>query len=342
MSRFLKTAPGTLLFLLLSSTAWAQRNPGQDEDFFSKGPTPLRLRYVLTAKGEEGVQGQAADFALVEQEFSLHARVWGDEQDSVSFQGGLRFQDIRTGATLPDSGRPFPDELWAVNLGARYQHRFDGGQVLGGGVGVGSASDQPFESSRELVEHVLIFFHLPSGEHESWHFFLGYSNNRDYANSVPIPGVEYLYRPSPDFRLMVGFPMEAVEWRPVEDLTLSLRTSFVHNVHATITCRLAEPLRVYAGFDWNSENYLLVDRADPKDRFHYEEKQAKAGLKVTLAEGLVLDVGGGTIFDRSYREKRKLLGGTSDRVDIDSGLCFLASLEFRLGRSGDREEAPSK
>jgi hypothetical protein len=338
--RFPWLALETALFLLLSSPAWAQRSPARDEDLFSKEPTALRARYGLTAGAEEGVRGQSADFALVEQDFFLKARIWGDEHDDVSFHGGLRFQEIQTRATLPDSGSPFPDDLWDVNLGVSYRHHFDGGQVLGGAVSVGSASDHPFESSSELVEHIMVFLRLPSGERDSWLFFLGYSNNRDYANSLPIPGIEYLYRPSRDFHLMVGFPMESVEWRPVEDLTLGLKYSFIHNLHATITFRLAEPLRVYAGFDWNTENYLLVDRTDPQDRFHYEEKRAKAGLKLTLADGLVLDLGGGYEFDRSYREKRRGRGGTSDRVYIDGGFCFMASLEFSLGRSGDRDEAP--
>jgi hypothetical protein len=342
MRRFPVPVLVSALFMILSSPAWTQRSPAPDEDLFSKEPTALRARYGMTATAEEGVRGQSADFALVEQEFSLNARIRGDEHDDVSFQGGLRFQEIHTRATLPDSGSPFPDDLWDVRLGLRYRHHFDGGQVLGGTVSVGSASDQPFESSRDLVEHILLFLRLPSGERDSWLFFLGYSNNRDYANSLPIPGIEYLYRPSSDFHLMVGFPMESVQWRPVEDLTLSLKYSFIHNLHATITYRLAEPLRAYAGFDWNTESYLLADRTDPEDRFRYEEKRAKAGLKFTLAQGLVLDVGGGYQFDRSYREKRGNRGGTSDRMDIDSGFCFLASLEFKLGRSADRDEVSPK
>jgi hypothetical protein len=155
--------------------------------------------------------------------------------------------------------------------------------------------------------------------------------------------VEYFYNPSREFHAMVGFPMESLDWRPTEDLNFRVSYSLIHNIHALVTYRLAEPLRVYAGFDWNTQGYLLVDRPDPKDRFFYDEKRVKAGVKVTLVDGLVFDLGGGFAFDRSYWESQHGLRQKFDRVDIDSGLYALASLEFRLGRSHEpHEEKPEK
>ena len=137
--------------------------------------------------------------------------------------------------------------------------------------------------------------------------------------------------------------MESLDWRPTEDLNFRVSYSLIHNIHALVTYRLAEPLRVYAGFDWNTQGYLLVDRPDPKDRFFYDEKRVKAGVKVTLVDGLVFDLGGGFAFDRSYWESQHGLRQKFDRVDIDSGLYALASLEFRLGRSHEpHEEKPEK
>jgi hypothetical protein len=297
------------------------------------------MRYGITPYFEEQVKGQDTSFSLLQQDFFASGLIWKDEHDDVSLHAGLRYQEFHTAAVLPDTGEPFPEQLWSVSTGATYRYLFDSGVTLGGTVDVGSASDHPFHSSREIVESVLVFARVPSGDRDSWLFFVAYSNNRDYANSIPIPGVEYLYNPSDEFHAMVGFPMESLDWRPLDDLNLSVRYSIIHNIHALVTYRLADPLRVYTGFDWNRQGYLLVDRPDSRDRFYYDEKRAKAGLKLTLMEGLILDLSGGYAFDRTYRESQHNLRSAFNRVDIENGIYASASLEFRLGRSHERNGA---
>jgi hypothetical protein len=337
MRRLLTPASATAFLVLSSEVLSAQHDMSRWEDLFSQQPSEFRARYTVTPYFEEPVKGQDTEFSVLRQDFWAVGRIWGDGQNDIFLQGGVRHEEFQTGAILPDTGQPFPEELWDVHGGVSYRHRFDAGSVLGGSVSVGSASDQPFHSSREIVESVMAFFRLPFGDRDAWLFFLAYSNNRDYANSIPIPGVEYFYNPSPEFHAMVGFPLELVEWRPTPDLMFRCSYSLLHNVHALLSYRLADPLRAYVGFDWNDEGYLLVDRPDPKDRFFYDEKRAKVGVKLTLAKGLVLDLSGGYAFDRSYRESQHRLSNWFDRVDVRNGFFALASLEFALGRGVDRD-----
>lgn len=313
----------------------AQQDMSRWEDLFSRHPSEFRIRYGVTPYFEEAVRGQSADFSLVQQDFSTSAEVWRDESDEVWIHGGLRYQEIHTEAILPDTGQPFPEQLWHVVGGATYRHLLRDGSTIGGSLSVGSASDQPFHSSRELVESLTAFYHLALESRDSWLFFLSYSNNRDFANYLPLPGVEYLYNPSREFHAMVGFPIESLEWKPIEDLSFRVTYSPLHNIHALISYRLADPLGIYAGFDWTTQSYLLVNRPEAKDRFYYDEKRAKSGLKITLARGLVLDLSGGYAFDRSYRESQHHLRNGFDRVDIASGLYALASIDFSL--RGGRE-----
>jgi hypothetical protein len=337
MRRLLIAGSATVFLAMASEMLWAQHDASRWEDMFSQQPSELRVRYSVTPYFEEQVQGQDTEFSLLRQDFSAMGRVWGDGTNDFFLQGSLRHEEFHTSAILPDTGVPFPHELWDVQGGVSYRHLFDSGSVLGGSVSVGSASDEPFHSSREIVETVMAFFRLPAGERDAWLFFLAYSNNRDYANSIPIPGVEYFYNPSSEFHAMVGFPMELLEWRPTPDLSFRCTYSLIHNVHALASYRLADPLRAYLGFDWNYEGYLLEDRPDPKDRFFYDEKRAKAGVKVTLAKGLVLDLSGGYAFGRSYRESQHRFSNWFDRVDVQSGFYALASIEFTLGRRTDLE-----
>src|SRR5258708_1637841 len=180
----------------------AQQDPSRWEDLFSQHPSEFRVRYGITPYFEEPVRGQASDFSLVQQDFSTSAEVWRDGNNQIWVHAGLRYQDIHTEAILPDTGQPFPEHLWNVVGGATYRHLFEDDSMIGGSLSVGSASDQPFHSSRELVGSLTAFYRLALEGRDSWLFFLSYSNNRDYANSVPIPGIEYLYNPSREFHAM--------------------------------------------------------------------------------------------------------------------------------------------
>jgi len=331
-----------IAILYWSPLVSAQQDLSRWEDLFSQHPSEFRVRYGITPYFEEPVRGQATEFSLVQQDFWTSAEVWRDGNNQVWVHGGLRYQDIHTEAILPDTSQPFPEHLWNVIGGATYRHLFDEGSMIGGSLSIGSASDQPFHSSRELVGSLTAFYRLALEGRDSWLFFLSYNNNRDYANSVPIPGIEYLYNPSREFHAMVGFPMESLDWKPTEDLAFRLSYSIIHNIHALIAYRLAEPVQLYTGFDWNTQSYLLVNRPDSKDRFYYDEKRVKSGVKLTLIHGLVLDLSGGYAFDRSYRESPRHLRDAFDRVDIASGLYALASIDFSLGGSREPGEAGPK
>jgi hypothetical protein len=322
--------------ILSAQSAWAQHEGSRWEDLFSEHPSQVRAHASMTAYGEEPVRNQNADFSLFEQDFSWSALVWQDDHDDVRLSAGVRHQGIETTAVLPDSGIPFPDDLWNVTLGVSYRYLFDSGLVLGGSVSMGSASDQPFHSSQELVESGMVFVKLPSGERNAWLFALAYSNNREYANAYPIPVVEYFYNPSQDFHAMVGFPMEVLEWRPVPDLSLRFLYSLIHNIHALASYEILDPVQVYVGFDWNTQSYLLVDRTDPADRLFYDEKRAKAGLRVDLGKGWKLDLSGGFAFGRSYHQSDHGFRNPFDRVDVASGFYGLASLDWQFGHARDR------
>ncbi|HLY08463.1 MAG TPA: hypothetical protein VKW04_04055 [Planctomycetota bacterium] len=328
-------------FFLAASSAWAQHDPSRLEDLLSDHPSEYRARAGMTMYAEEPVRGQTTDFALLEEDFSASALLWKDDVEDLRLSAGVRHQGIRTGAILPDTGIPFPDDLWNVNVGLTYRYLFESGLVLGGSVGVGSASDDPFHSSREIVESVMIFLKVPSGDRDAWLFALAYSNNREYANSYPIPMIEYFYNPSPEFRLMVGFPMEFVEWRPLPDLSLRLLYSLVHNIHALAAYEIADPLRIYAGFDWNTQGYLLLDRPDSADRFFYDEKRVKGGFRLILGEGWTFDLSSGYAFGRKYSQSDHGLRNSFDRVDIGSGLYGMATLEWKLGHARDRRPGRS-
>lgn len=334
-------AMGVVLFLAATPAA-AQQDFSRWEDIFSDHPSEFRASGGITSYLERPVRSQDADFSLLEEEFTVSGLVYQDEHEDLRLSAGVRHEGIRTGAVLPDSGLPFPDELWNVNLGASYRYLFESGLVLGGTVGVGSASDEPFHSSREMVESVTVFTKVPAGERDSWFFAISYSNNREYANAYPIPVVEYLYNPSADFHLMVGFPMEFLDWHFAPDWRFRVTYALIHNIHALLSHEVDDGIRAYVGYDWTTQGYLLVDRPDPKDRFFYEEMRAKGGFRFDLGAGWSLDLSGGYAFDRHYSQSQSGLRNSFDVVEIEGGLYGLVSLEWRLGDARPRYQHPPK
>lgn len=148
---------------------------------------------------------------------------------------------------MPDSRRPFPDELWNVRLGTSYRHLFDPGWIAGGGVSLGSASDQPFAAFDDIVAGANAFLRLPQGEHNAWLFSLAYSSNSELP--FPVPGVAYICHPSDCLRVQLGLPFQLL-YRPVDEWTLELSYMLVRTVHARATYQPWRPLGVCVGFDW--------------------------------------------------------------------------------------------
>ena len=98
---------------------------------------------------DQAVANQAAHLGMEQQELSLRVPIWKDGPDAILFSTRVRWENFQTDAILPDTGQPFPADLWNVNFGTSYFHRFDNGYLGGASVNLGSASDQPFHSFQE-------------------------------------------------------------------------------------------------------------------------------------------------------------------------------------------------
>jgi hypothetical protein len=234
---------------------------------------------------------------------------------------------FHTGGTiLPDTRQPFPDDLWSIRFGTAYRHLFDNGWIAGASVSFGSASDQPFHSIREMTAGVNAFLRVPQGEHNAWLFSLNYSSNSELP--FPVPGVAYVWQPSEQFRANIGLPFQLF-YRPWEDLTLDFSYMLLTTIHARATYRVCRPVRIYGGFDWSNESYLLAGRINENDRFFYYDKRLTAGVQVILGKHACLDFSGGYVFDRFYFEGRSLSDSHQNRVDVGNGPFLAVQLQTR-------------
>jgi hypothetical protein len=289
------------------------------------GHMPLRASYRATWYPQEHVSGQDTSLGYFEHDFSLSFPLWQDSCNEWSASTHVRAEVFHTGAILPDTHQPFPDELWNVRFGTGYRHLFENGWIAGGNVSLGSASDKPFHSIDEILVGANGFLRIPQGEHNAWLFTLSYSTNSELP--IPLPGVAYVWQPCPSFRMNVGLPFQLMV-RPCDDLTLDFSYMLLHTIHARATYHAWGPVRVYGGFDWSNENYFLADRADSNERFFYYDMRVTGGVLVRLGPEAALDLSSGYVFDRYYFEGQHFSDSNFNRVDVGAG-PFL-SLQFQL------------
>ncbi|WP_020470580.1 DUF6268 family outer membrane beta-barrel protein [Zavarzinella formosa] len=271
------------------------------------------------------------DLGFVRQRLSAALPVWKEDGDAVIFNTNIRNTLFFTKATLPDTGQPFPAELWNVNFGMNYMHQFENGWSGGLMANFGSASDKPFHSSQELNVGGGGFLRVPAmRDGDSWMFFLMYSPVGNV--NFPIPGVAYSWNPNEQWHVNIGIPF-SVTWKPIDDLSVSLSYMPVTNVNARISYRVAQPLQVYGGFEWLNEAYYLADRVVQKDRFLSYEKRLVGGVRWNVFNHATLDLQAGYAFDRYYGEGQNLIGtgggSAFNRVNVASG-AFIG-LNFGIG-----------
>jgi hypothetical protein len=303
-------------------------SPGQFSPFSypAVGHFPLRADYRATWFPDEPVSGQSTHLGYVEQNLSVSFPLWQNATDELSSAIHVCNELFNTRAVLPDTLQPFPDELWNIHLSTTYRHLFDNGWIGGGTLSVGSASDKPFEGIREMTIGINSFLRVPQGEHNAWLFSLAYSNNSQLP--IPIPGVAYVWMPNDYFHANIGLPF-LLMYRPWDDLTLDFSYMLLTNVRARATYRICPALRIYAGYEWQNESYLLADRVNEEDRFFYYDQRLLGGLQYFFNAHASLDLSGGYLFDRFYFEGRSLSDDHQNRIDVGNGPFLSLQTQIR-------------
>lgn len=263
-----------------------------------------------------GVEGQSGDWGLVGQDLSARCPVWVDLPNVVMFTAGVQNRQINTDVIMPDSHMKYPNQLWNVQAGMMYMRQLAGNRMLGGGVNLGSASDQPFASGSELNVSMNAMYRTPSGERNAWMFMLMYSPMGEIQ--FPIPCVSYSYNPSEQFRANIGLPL-SFTYKPDDRWTFEASYMLIHTIHAKATYKLSEQLSFFAGYDWSNEVYILCNRIEDDDRFFLYDQRVTMGLTTPVVSWLTVELAGGYAFDRYSFSGQHWDSPETDRVNIDPG-----------------------
>ena len=295
------------------------------------GIIPVSGGYSAAEFFNAGVKGQNASLGYFQQNLNFLTPIWQCSTDEWYADGHVGVETFNTNAILPSTQQPFPSDLWNIGLGTGYRHLFDNGWISGGSVSVGSASDQPFHSIREMTVSTTGFTRMPSGDRNAWVFGAAMSSNSQVLPYIPIPFAAYLYNPNKDFQAMIGFPFANMVYRPVENLTLMMSYALLTNFHVRATYQIAKSWSVYTALDFDNENYWLANRPATDQRFFYYNDRLSAGSQVVFSRNVLLQFSAGYIFDRYYFESSSATSNTDfNRVNIEPGAFIQAHVQVRF------------
>lgn len=309
------------IFLLNGTNCvWGQKR--MDQWFNPRlGQQKLQGSYQVEHFFARDVQRQKSDLGWTQQEMDMLVPLKQDETSEWALIGGLHVIDIASNALLPDTQEKLPDHLWDMNLGGLYRRRLQNYWIAGARLTIGSASDKPFDSSEELVVNALGTLQIPHGKRNAWLLMLQYSNNREFLQDVPIPGVAYLWQPQQTLRTVVGIPFAMVHWEPATRWSVDASYFIPRTIKANIQYEFIENFHLYTGFAWQNQRFLRTDRRDDDDRLFFYDKRVLAGLQWQITEQLSLDLQAGFAFDRFLFEGEDYGDRGDNRIEIQDG-CF--------------------
>jgi len=263
------------------------------------------------------INGQPARLGFVKQEFSTPIPLWICDTDILAASVLVRNFHFQSGAQLPEIGSRFPKDLWDIRLGLNYFHTFDNGWKFGLMPRLGSPSDKPFASIREMNLGATSFLRMPAErDGDFWTVSLSYFPNSQLA--FPLPGGTYEWNPSDRLKIGLGLPF-SFTWKPTDEVRFDFNYTPLTLVTARASWNPKPVWKLYTGFDWDNEGYFLAGRADRRDLFFFYEKRLCVGTRIDLGERCAVDFSGGYAFDREFGSGRSPINFTSNQVKIESG-----------------------
>lgn len=313
-----------LLVVLAHANAWSADRASRFDSYFSPGNSA-----EVSASLEPGTDGAPA---IRSESAGASVLVSSNGARSWSVNGRAARMTLSRAVVIPGTGLAFPDKLWDAQAGVSHRHRLGEGRQWGVNAAVGSASDDPFHSIRETEIQATGSYIKPSGPHDSWLFLLSYSNNRTFANGVPLPGFAYVRRvPSKGFQAIVGFPFLLVRYAPAETWAARASLFGTNNQALDVSRRLAGPVRAYVAFEHGAKTWFRAARGKRKERLIYDQKRAVVGVRGPLPGGLSLDAAAGRVFGRRLYEAEDVRSSGVSRARLPDGWLLSLDLSGRWG-----------
>lgn len=134
----------------------------------------------------------------------------------------------------------------------------------------GSASDKPFDDSQNTTASAN-YLHQTS---EKWWVAVNWSNNRNFANNIPIPGFFYVSKASREETLLLGLPFVFWRKRYENGAGFQMLSFFPWNHQLEASYSWKPFHQVALSFEHRPQQFLTDDRVKREERFFFVEQKA--------------------------------------------------------------------
>ena len=273
----------------------------------------------------QDLQSQPGDWSQAGTEINLAAPISLKPGNVWLATGNVEYMSINTLAVLPDSQLAVPGELWDIGGGVMNFRELDNGWSTGTILTVGSASDQPFATLRDITATAVGFVEIPYGDRDAWNLSVFYSPTSQLP--YPLPGVAYVWRPNDRLTANLGVPF-SLNYRPTDSFTLTASYFPLTNVNVLAKWQLNDSWSLYSRYAVVNETYWLDERLNDNERFYLFDQRVTLGLERKLFAGLSLDVSGGYAFDREVFQSESFSDDRRDEISIDPGFVGVVQLSW--------------
>ena len=294
----------------------------------SEGPMLWVRRFPLISYDGRFSPGFNSPPSLMKNGGSIAFPVLKSSTNTVSLS--LSGSDLHLGSPVVlDTGFAVPNNLYRMEFGTQYNHRYSSGSSLGFRSSVGYAGDEPFQNSNDVTYSISANYGLPGGSERSyWLFSIFFSNNSPLGNYIPIPGVDYLYR-TEKFTGMFGFPVTSIQWTPVYPWSFSA-SLFGPSIQAEVGYGAIERVQFFTDYSWGMDSYLPSQRDNSLYRLTIQEMKVGSGFRMLLGQSFLAEVQGGWAFARYIYMGQSLFDDQGGLADLDDDWYVTLSLKAKL------------
>lgn len=314
---------GSLLFVG-TSVASAQTNSGLLVTPFPKQETHVSETTALVLEGGHIAESDVdEDFQLGVYTSTGRFRLIPGKLESPRVGYDFTYLDLDT------SFDGLPERLVDQSVAVGFPVGKTGDWLFGASVGVGYAGDGGFGDGDAWYGLASAVAFRQLDERTALAFFLDYDGNRTFAPDVPLPGFAYIKQLQDRLRMTVGAPISALEWTPIDGLTVEVAYLLPDNVRVDVGYELLEDFVVFGRLRQQAEGFFVDGLPENHDRILFEQRRAEAGLRYEPTAGINFDLALGYAWNGEFSEgfdARK----TDEIADVSDEPYVRAGLELRF------------
>ena len=241
------------------------------------------------------VKGTDQGARLTFYEWTGRVRLFPGELASPRVGWQAQFIDVELGS----GPLILPDQLTDQSVGAAFPVGKAGDWIFAIGLAAGYAGAEPYGEGNAWYGKASAVALRQFSEKDALVLILDYDGNRTLLPDVPLPGIAYTHRVSPNLFYVIGAPVTSVTWKPLEKMSVEVGWHPIEAFHAAAGYELVSHWTVFGSFDYHESAFTLKE-LDDNDRLLFKERRAEVGVRWAPRDRFALTAAVGYTWGREF------------------------------------------